>query len=203
MKEDEYLIHYGVLGMKWGVRKVNKKVRKAAYNQRRSVYEETLSKAAKRIGDIKSAEKHKNRAVKYNDRSVSQLKNANEDAKKQNRKIKSEKNPKNKQKIKEYLSSEKHKSTMNKVKYDLDNAQNLDLAFKEASKRSDNKRIAISSAIGAGMAVVTTLATGGFFATPAVSVASTQAAKTGMQYFTHINGDTVLVNAAGEIIKRS
>lgn len=89
IQEERYLAHYGVLGMKWGVKRARKKAVKEDGNRSRlstgknydKVYNE-LKKAKKSINDEYSKELNKlaDRVVKYNNRVLAGVKDDNERA---------------------------------------------------------------------------------------------------------------------------
>lgn len=70
--EEEYLLHYGVLGMKWGVRKARRTTKKYAKAQRRALVNydraKALSSTGKKTGNTKlsdSANEYYSKAKKY------------------------------------------------------------------------------------------------------------------------------------------
>lgn len=201
-KQDECLIHYGVLGMKWGVRKMDKHARKSAYDKRRAEYNKHLANASESAGNVKTADKYRKKARKYETRASEHYKKLEREADKVWNKSLSEKNQKKRLNLAKEWHSEGHKIKMANIKATLANSKNMDMAFKEAGRREDNRKSAITAAVGAGAAVISTLVTGGFFATPAVSAAASSATKIGMDHFTVMNGETVFITAAGQIIRK-
>lgn len=193
--------------MKWGVRKVHKRIRKAAYNQRRSVYEEEMGKINKANGNIDKSEKHMARGRKYNDKSVDQLRRSKDQDREIRQKIKSE--GKNVSKHNKLASAfnEANSRQSSKTKFELDNAQNVDMAFREAGERERRKMLAASVAVPVGVTVARALLGdfGGAAATAATAASSqavSKGAQTARDVFTVVDGQTVYVDSNGRIIKR-
>lgn len=131
--ESDILVHYGVLGMKWGVRKAKRYTKKGAKMARRSMVEAYRYSAT-------GEENYKNSSKKYLSKSKENFKKSDSEMAKLRRNAKS---PQKKQ----LKDAGKEISKIKETQHDFGKA--LD----EENKRERNKKYAKIAAVGAGLAL--------------------------------------------------